>query len=254
MNRKAFHPAELKLDDQGYIEAAFAQLNVVDHDGDITRPGAFPVKDVPMSAFNHTSWDGAPPVGRASISEQGGWAVFKGQYFMDTTHGRDAFATTKGLMDLAEFSYGFNILEGGPSTHEGKSVRELRKLDVFEVSHVMRGAGIGTHVLAIKSGGPGTDLPYAEHESWLREANAAFLARTKARTEMREADGRKLSRSDREALAALLDTLRAFGGTADELAALLETTDPQKAPEAPKAASDLALVLEIARARSLGIT
>jgi len=223
----------------------------VDHDGDITRPGAFPVKDVPMSAFNHTSWDGAPPVGRASISEQGGWAVFKGQYFMDTTHGRDAFATTKGLMDLAEFSYGFNILEGGPATHEGKSVRELRRLDVFEVSHVMRGAGIGTHVLAIKSGGPGTDLPYAEHLSGVLDMVKALHDRTGDRAEWRAKEGRALSAANLSALRELADTL---GMTAASLAAFLAEHDPQKALEAPKAAPDLALVLEIARARSLGIT
>lgn len=249
MNRKAFHPAELKLDDQGYIEAAFAQLDVIDHDGDITRPGAFPVKDVPMSAYNHTSWDGSLPVGKGSIAERDGWAVFTGQFFMTTTHGRDAYETVKGLGPIAEYSYGYNITDGGPVVVDGKSVRELRKLDVFEVSPVLMGAGLGTHTLAIKSGGLGTDLPYAEHESWLRESVAAFLARTKARADMRESEGRKLSRSDREALTALLESLRAFGGTADELAALLEQTEPAKA--APKTVT---LDVLLATARRLGVT
>lgn len=249
MFRKSFHPVELKLDEQGSIKAAFAQLDVVDHDGDITRPGAFPVKDVPMSAYNHTSWDGSLPVGKGTITEENGWAVFTGQFFMNTTHGRDAYETVKGLGPLAEYSYGYQVLDGGPVLIEGKSARELRKLDVHEVSPVLMGAGIGTHTLAIKSGGLGSDLPYAEHESWLREAVAAFLARTKARAEMRESEGRKLSRSDREALTALLDTLRAFGGTADELAALLEQTDPQKADTAKR----LQLDVMVSMARGLGV-
>lgn len=245
MNRKAFVPVELKLDDQGYIEAAFAQLNVVDHDGDVTRPGAFPVKDVPMSAFNHTSWDGAPPVGRASISEQNGWAVFKGQYFMDTTHGRDAFATTKGLRDLAEFSYGFNVLDGGPAMHEGKSVRELRKLDVFEVSHVMRGAGVGTHVLAIKSGGLGTDLSYAEHLAWVAGEVEALIGRTKDRAEWRAKEGRVLSAANRTTLGTIAEAMRTH---ADDLVSLLDATDPQKA------AHDVTLEVLLATARRYGVT
>jgi hypothetical protein len=174
--------------------------------------------------------------------------VFSGEFFMQTTHGRDAYETVKALGDLAEYSYGYNVLDGGPAMHDGKSVRELRRLDVFEVSPVLKGAGLGTHTLAIKSGGLGTDLPFAEHESWLREAAAAFLARVKARQDMREAEGRKLSRSDREALSALLDSLRAFGGTADELAALLESTDPAKA------ARDVTLEVLMATARRYGVT
>lgn len=249
MDRKLFTPAELKLDAQGYIKAAFAQLDVIDHDGDVTRSGAFPVKDVPMSAFNHTSWDGAPPVGRASIFEQDGWGVFEGQYFMNTTHGRDAYETTKGLMDLAEFSYGYVVTDGGPAVVDGRSVRELRRLDVFEVSHVLKGAGVGTHVLAIKSGQPGPDAPYAEHATWVQEAVEAFLKRTDDRAEWRAKEGRVLSAANRAALATLLESLRSFSGTADELEKFLEATDPQKA-----ASPDVTLAVLLGTARRLGVS
>jgi hypothetical protein len=248
MDRKQFHPAELKLDAQGYIEAAFAQLNVVDHDGDITRPGAFPIKEVPMSAYNHTSWESSLPVGKGSISERDGWAVFTGQFFMNTTHGRDAFETVKGLGPLAEYSYGYDVTDGGPAVHEGKSVRELRKLDVFEVSPVLMGAGIGTHTLAIKSGGPGPDMPYADHATWVQEAVAAFLKRTDDRAEWRAKEGRVLSAANRAALAALLDSLRSFSGTADELEKFLEQTDPQKA------ANTVTLDVLLGTARRLGVS
>lgn len=207
MNRKTFLTAELKLSDTGTIEAAFAQLNVVDHDGDVTFPGAFPTKDVPMSAYNHTSWDGALPVGKGSITERGDWAVFTGQFFMNTTHGRDAYETVKALGPLAQYSYGYQVLDGGPVTHDGKQANAIRKLDVFEVSPVLMGAGIGTHTMAIKSGGPGTDLPYAEHLSWLRDEVMAFTDRTKARVEMREQEDRSLSQPDLDGLADLNEKL-----------------------------------------------
>lgn len=231
MNRKSFAPTDLQMSESGEVKVAFSRFNVIDHDNDVTFPGALPVgKSVPMSAFNHSSWDGALPVGKGVISESGDLGILSGSFFMETDQGRNAYNTVKAMGDLQEWSYGYRVLPpSGPELFGGKSVQALRKLDVFEVSPVLKGAGLGTSTLAIKSGGLGTDLSYAEHESWLRESVAAFLARTKARAEMREAEGRKLSRSDREALTALLDSLRAFSGTADELAALLEQTDPQKA-------------------------
>ena len=130
---KAGPAHELKLDDKGTIEAAFAQLNVIDADGDVTLPGAFPSKEVPMSAYGHTSWDGALPVGKGTISEEGDWAVFKGQMFLDTTAGRDAHATLKGLGPLAEFSYGYEPTDFSFGEQAGQKVRYLKLLDVFEV-------------------------------------------------------------------------------------------------------------------------
>lgn len=254
-DRKMFTPTDLKLSDEGYIEAAFAQLDVVDHDGDVTIAGAFPVKDVPMSAYGHTSWDGALPIGKGTLGEASGWATFKGQFFMDTTHGRDAFNTVKALGPLAEYSYGFNVLDSSPGQKDGRNVRILKSLDVFEVSPVLRGAGIGTHTLAIKSGGPGPDAPYAEHATWVQEVVKAFFDRTEAKAKWRAKAGRDLSPATRDNLSSLLDNLRTFGGTADELAAFLEATDPQKSAPPQKADRSQAtsLLIEIERARSMGV-
>jgi len=203
MNRKMFAPGGMKLDEQGHIEAAFAQLDVLDFDNDVTVKGAFPSKDVPMSAYGHSSWDGALPVGKGTISEQGEWAVFTGQFFLDTTGGLDAYNTVKSLGDLAEYSYGFNILDSGPVDIDGTAAREIRSLDVFEVSPVLKGAGIGTHTLAIKSDAPGIDAPYAEHASWYLENVPAFIERTQDRSEFRKSEGRTLSTKDRERLEAI---------------------------------------------------
>jgi hypothetical protein len=207
--RKVFTPHEMKLADTGSIELAFAQLNVVDSDGDVTLPGAFPTKDVPMSAYGHTSWDGALPVGKGSISEQGDWAVFKGQFFMDTAAGRDTHATIKGLGSLAEYSYGYQPLPNGTEMdqRDGRTVRLLKALDVFEVSPVLKGAGVGTHTLAIKSGAPGPGASLAEILAWDSEAKAAILDRLKGHAAARGMDGRKLSRSDEAALDDYIEAL-----------------------------------------------
>jgi hypothetical protein len=204
--RAAAH--ELKLDEQGAITVAFAQLDVIDKDSDVTLPGAFTPKSVPMSAYGHTSWDGALPIGRGSIREQNGWALFDGAFLMDTDQGRNAYATVKAMADLQEWSYGYIPLKASFGERDGRNVRFLEALDVFEVSPVLVGAGIGTHTLTIKSGGPGTSLPYADHLDGLLEEWTAFIARTRDRKELRAKEGRRLSTASRERLTALMDALR----------------------------------------------
>lgn len=248
--RKSFTPTDLTLSEEGAVVVAFSRLNVIDHDGDVTIPGAIPTKDVAMSAYEHATWNGAHPVGRGVIKEVDDLGVFDGRFFMETTQGRDTYHTVKAMAELQEWSYGYQVLPpSGPGVWEGQKVNILKALDIFEVSPVFMGAGIGTATLAIKSGGPGTDLPYAEHLSWVRDEVKAFLDRTDERAEWRAKEGRQLSAANRAALSALLESLRAISGAADELEAFLASNDPEKSR--PTRATSL--LVEIERARSLGV-
>lgn len=142
---------EIKDAEQGRVEAIFATLNVKDHDGDVTLPGAFhDGQEVRISAFNHGSWDSALPVGKGVIREDGDRAVLDGQFFLNTSQGRDTFTTVKELGPLMEWSYGFDVTDSELGTFEEQDVRFLKGLDVFEVSPVLLGAGIGTGTVAVK--------------------------------------------------------------------------------------------------------
>lgn len=250
MNRKSFAPADFSLSETGDVKVAFSRFHVIDKDGDVTFPGALPAgKSVPMSDFNHSSWDGALPVGKGTISESGDLGILDGSFFMDTDQGRNAYHTVKAMADLQEWSYGYVVLPpSGPEMFEGKSVQALRKLDVFEVSPVLLGAGVGTATLAIKSAAPGPDATYAEHADWVQSVVKAFLDRTEDRAEWRAKEGRSLSAANIATLATLLEKLRAIGGTADELAAFLAAHDPQKASHATT------LQVLLATARRYGVT
>jgi hypothetical protein len=153
MKTKAVRDLKIVDEDKGLVKAVFATLNVKDHDGDVTLPGAF--KDNPpirISGWNHSAWQsGALPVGKGQISEQGELAVMDGQFFMDTTHGRDTFTTVKELGELAEWSYGYDTIEAKPGELNGEKVNLLHKQLVHEVSPVLLGAGLGTQTLAMKA-------------------------------------------------------------------------------------------------------
>ena len=249
MDRKSFQPTDLQLSETGEVVVAFSRLNVIDHDGDVTFPGALPVgKAVPISDFNHSSWDVSMPVGKGVIGETADLGILTGGFFMETDQGRNAYHTVKAMADLQEWSYGYLVTDGGPVTFDGRKANAIRKADVFEVSPVLLGAGIQTSTLAIKSGVPGPDAPYAEHAAWVREAVEAFLKRTDDRAEWRAKEGRVLSAANRATLSSLLDTLRSFAGTADDLEAFLAATDPQKASR------DVTLDVLLGIARMHGVT
>lgn len=163
---------DVKDADQGVIQAVFSTLNVKDHDGDVTLPGAFENgAEVRISQYNHASWNGgAFPVGKGKISSDGEKATLTGQFFLKTSVGRDTFEAVKELGSLGEWSYGFDVLESEHGTHDGEPVQFLKKLKVHEVSPVLLGAGIGTHTVAAKSLGSMTDDELAE------EAERAFKA------------------------------------------------------------------------------
>lgn len=156
MDKKSLARVEIKDAAKGEVQAVFATLDVIDKDDDVTVKGAF--KDgtpVRISAFGHKSWDGALPVGKGVIYEQGNEVVLKGQFFMNTTHGRDHFETVKELSASdgpgMEWSYGFDVKDSEQGERDGKAVRILKAMDVHEVSPVMLGAGVGTRTTSVKS-------------------------------------------------------------------------------------------------------
>lgn len=156
---KALRNVEIKDAAKGQVTAVFATLDVVDKDGDVTVKGAFTdgAKAV-ISPFGHKIWEGSPPVGKGTIKEVDNEAVFEGQFFMNTTHGRDAFETIKALTEDdgpgSEWSYGFDVEDSDPaqkgSAYGDKHKRTLKKLKVHEVSPVLIGAGVQTRVTGLK--------------------------------------------------------------------------------------------------------
>lgn len=143
---------QVKVRDEhkGEVEAVFARLNVVDHDGDVTLPGAFKEgQEVAISQYGHKIWGGLPPVGKGTIHTVGDTAVLRGKFFMDMHAARETFHAVKG-MGNGQWSYGFTTLDSAPGEIDGKSVNFLKQQEVYEVSPVLRGAGIGTSTLSAK--------------------------------------------------------------------------------------------------------
>lgn len=151
MYKKVFRPTiEFKEgEEKGSFRAVFATFNVIDHDRDVTLPGAFEVgQKVRISYWGHRWHD--LPTGRGVIGADDEKAWVDGKFFLDTQAGLETYKTVKNLEELQEWSYGFDILESENGRFEDEDVRILKKMTVHEVSPVLLGAGIGTMTTVIK--------------------------------------------------------------------------------------------------------
>lgn len=192
-------------DEKGQVRAVFSTLGVIDHDGDVTLPGAFTDgAKVRISAYNHASWGDALPVGKGTIHEDGNEAILEGQFFLNTTAGRDTFETVKELGELGEWSYGFDIVEAEQGTLDGQEVQYLKTLLVHEVSPVILGAGLGTRTLAAKAKG----MKLTDHlDAVMADVKGAIDRAAEVKT-LRSDQGKKLGEESSTLLVGLQSELK----------------------------------------------
>jgi phage head maturation protease len=151
VNIKALRQVEVKTGDRGEVRAVISRFNAIDSDGDVTLPGAFEDgAEVVISAYGHSSWGGALPVGKGIIRSDGESARVEAEFFLLTSHGRDTFETIKQLGPLQQWSYGYEAIDAEPGTFKGRQMRFLKRLAVAEVSPVLVGAGVNTRTESAK--------------------------------------------------------------------------------------------------------
>jgi HK97 family phage prohead protease len=210
--------AVLKADgDDGAIEAVFSTFNVIDRGGDIVLPGAIEHgKEVPM-VWAH-DWSKIVGKGITEVSPER--AVYKGQFFLDTTAGMDAYRTVKNMGALQEFSWGFLIKDAAYEQRDGESVRLIKSTEMFEVSPVLVGEGRGTGTLALKYG-----QPVDEQCETALAAVTHIVERWKSLADAIVKEGRPISESRRGRMGAIAEQLDA---ASTDLRAILKETEPAK--------------------------
>lgn len=231
---------ELKAEQEGVFRATFSRFNVVDRDGDVTMPDAFTRgQAVRIAQWGH-NW-GAPAVGKGALDFDTERAWVDGQFFLDTTAGLDTYKAVKNLGDLQEWSYGYEIKERsfGEFGDPPQQVQFLRALNVFEVSPVMIGAGIGTMTDTIKSAG----LSLADHAVAVLAAVADWSTRIKSLADLRAKEGRTLSQANRDRLKAHRDSLTQIAADLDALIAATAPPDDGKALDASAVLIETEMIL-----------
>lgn len=204
-------PFELKSGSTGEFRAVFATFNVIDHDGDVTRPGAFKTgAEVIIGSWGHKTSE--LPVGKGVIVADAVEAAVEGSFFLDTQPGKDTYQTVRNLGSLGEWSYVFSVQKSSFGQHDGRDVRFLEDLAVYSVDPVLAGAGIDTRTTDIKS------LGFLEHGESLVRQVSEYLERVKQRSAIRGADGRSLSAANMASLGELAESLKRLSGELGQFA------------------------------------
>jgi hypothetical protein len=202
--------------EEGTGQAIIATLGIPDHDDDVLLPGVFGKQSAKLIPTH--SWD-ACPLGRAMITEKGNEAVADFSMYLDIPVSKDWHTYLKRDFEsgtpLAEWSWGFSIKPGAARDGEigGKRVRFLGPLpdgspgvEVFEVSPVLKGAGIGTRTIGMKS-----RLTFADEIAQARAMLTSLRDRTKQVAELRAKEGKSFSAERAAELASVKALLEEIG-------------------------------------------
>lgn len=222
---------EFKADEEGSIRALFSTFGVVDRDGDIVLQSAIE-NGVAVPMVWHHEWD--DPIGKGVVSTDTRGATFDGRFFVETQRGLEAYKTVKAMGELQEYSWGFRVLDYEYREEpEHGIVRVIKKAEIFEVSPVLKGAGVGTMTLAVKAA---EGLSLSDHVETVLAAVETVCARAKSLAEIRAKEGRAISSARRIRMEEIAKQLRSG---ADELdAILLETAPVKSVPDAPETESE----------------
>jgi hypothetical protein len=150
-------------------------------------------------------------------------AVFSGNFFMDTSAGQEAYKTVKAMGDLQEWSWGFHTVKSTWEEIEQDMIRHLVETEVYEVSPVLKGAGIGTRTLAIKS----RQTLEAQITAALETVDS-LGERVRSLKGLRAEEGREISEERRTEIKGLADKLRQGADALEKSVAVEPTIDVQK--------------------------
>lgn len=141
------------MDEAGKGLARIATLSAVDHDGDTYLPGAFSWKEQWCSILPAHDRRKVP-LGKARVYEEGDAALAELHFNLTIPEAKSWHSAI--MFDLAqgssvqEYSYGFELLDFEYEARGADRIRQFKRVDVHEVSPVLKGAGVGTGTLAMK--------------------------------------------------------------------------------------------------------
>lgn len=163
---------ELKVlgegDQPGTFEAYVSVFNTPDRpdffgDSDVMDPGAFTQtlqeKGLPPIVWSHL-WE-VPPIGHSlsAVEDERGLRI-KGRLFLEDEgiSGQYAKSVYTGMTSsppvVKEFSFAFEAQEWFDEKKDGRYVRHLKRVELFEVGPVLVGRHPDTELIGAKSAGP----------------------------------------------------------------------------------------------------
>jgi uncharacterized protein len=202
--------AEVKAATDGELVLYAAAFGNVDRTNEVIEAGAF--KNLPefvasgWIAINH-DWDDLP-VASVESAEQDGYGLKLTCKWHSTPEAQKCRTIVKERMErgkAVKCSIGYRVLEDMAETRDGKAVRILKSIELYEASIVNLPANPAAHVTSVKG--------------WVADLDAAYVALK---------EGRVLSTRSRDRLASCRDRMKE---ACDELSKMLDETGQEEAIE-----------------------
>lgn len=211
---------QFKVDETGKVSARIATFGVIDQDYDIVEATAFKAGQEVAIVWSH-DWD--RPVGKGVIHVTPTEAIFEGMFFLDVVNGMEAYKTVRAMGDLQEWSWGFHAIKSSREARGDRIIRHIEETELFEVSPVLKGAGIGTRTLALK----GRNSLESQIKSVLESVDS-LRERVRSLKGLRQEDGREISDERRTELRSLAIELRKTAEELETVSEILPVIDAQK--------------------------
>jgi len=154
MERKTYSGHVKLTGSSGTGSAVIATLNTIDKDGNVSLPASFSNQTAHVMPMHVWQSADVPFLGVAHIREVGNEVVADFSLNMELDRAKRWRSALKFALDHGvnvEWSHGFRALDQEYGTFNGKRVRFLKRVEVFEVSPVLLGAGENTRTLTMKS-------------------------------------------------------------------------------------------------------
>jgi hypothetical protein len=143
---------QVKSSAAGQVTAILAELDKVDHDGDLYTAETFTEgAELAISPYNHSTMYGTTiPVGKGVLHVEQSYIWVEAQYFLENESAREAFTVVKQMGASQQWSWGFKSVDAEPILMGERQVNLIKKAEVFEASPVVRGASIGSRTMTAK--------------------------------------------------------------------------------------------------------
>ena len=197
MDKRNF-PFELKqLDvEEGIFEGYAAVFGNVDEGGDVIVPGAFSKTLQERGNRIKITWqhDWREPIGKPlELREDEHGLYIKGKLTLDTQRGREALALMRdGVID--ELSIGYDAIKSEYVKRDGRTVRELREIRLYEISPVTVAMNEEARIMNVKAAIPYKRTPLAPEDTpWdaAREVAEADIDDLKVMCAIVQGDGER---------------------------------------------------------------
>lgn len=151
--------------------------------------------------------------------------------YLETPRGDEVLKGVQaGAIKEMSYAYDVKAFDFEEDEKTGRTVRNLRKVELYDVSDVnwgMNPATAGVKALKLLAGMLESDMPFDEHAEMAESAIRAFVERAAVKNDVRTKEGRVLSEANRNRIKRLVDSL---GEVRGDLEDLLLATEPKADP------------------------